>query len=182
LFSLDRYAVGPGCVIVIWLAVAAVVETIWLVGLLTFLFGRRRKSRLLIWLGGIPLVVITCIALLVGGLFGFVMIRSMNPRYVYRDTFHEPASPDVHHIRSKVWSFADEAEVFIRFEARPETFRRIVPEKMEKVSYSDYKKKMPGSNLKPPAWCHRPASRLQRFTSLSPSMVMASASRRRPSS
>ena len=147
---------GPGCVIVVWLAVAAVVGNIWLACLLIFLFGRRRKSRLLVWLGGIPLIGITGIALLAGGVVGFAMIRSTNPRYVYRDTFHEPPSSDVRHIRSKVWSFADEGEVFMRFEASPETFRRIVPEKMEKVSYPDYKKKMPGNNLKPPAWWSPP--------------------------
>jgi hypothetical protein len=107
---------------------------------------------LLIWLGGVPLIAITGIALLVGGIVGFVMIRSTNPRYVYRDAFHEPPSPDVRHIRSKVWAFADEGEAFMRFEASPETFRRIVPKEMQKVSYPEYRKKMPSNNLKPPAW------------------------------
>ena len=147
---------GPGFVIIIWLIIAAFVGTIWLAFLILFLVGVFRKSRDLMWIGGLPVTLITIAALGIACLVGFGILRAMNPRYVYRDAFHQSPSPDVRHLRSKVWSFADEANVFMRFEASPETFRRIVPRDMEKVSYADYKKKMPGNNIKPPTWWSPP--------------------------
>ena len=147
---------GPGCVILVWLIVAAVGGGIWLGCVLLFLIGKLRKSRLIMWLGGVPLALVTIVVVGLVGLLGVAMVRAMNPSYVYEDTFHERPSPDVRHLKSSVWSFADEGHVFMRFEASPETFHRIVPRKMKKVSYSDYKKTMPGSNLKPPAWWSPP--------------------------
>lgn len=130
----------------------------WLGCFLAFLFGKRRKSRLIMWLSGIPLVTISALGVAVIGLVAFGALRSMNPRYVYQDTFHEKPSADVQHLRSHVWSFADEGEVFIRFEASPETVRRILPKAMQRVSYADYKKKMPGNNLHPPSWWQPPTA------------------------
>jgi hypothetical protein len=148
--------VGPGFVIIIWLIIAAFVGSIWLACLVAFIIGKLRKSRLLMWLGGIPLVLITVLVVGVVGLVGFGIMRATNPRYVYQDTFHEKPSSDVRHLKSRVWSFADEADVFMRFEASVATFHRILPPNMEKVSYADYKKRMPGNNLEPPPWWSPP--------------------------
>ncbi len=156
MFSLDRYALGAGCVIVIWFVAAVVLGSIWLGCLLIFLFGRSRKSRLLAWLGGVPLVAITLAGIAIAGVVGFGIVRSMSPRYVYRDTFHESPTADVRHLRSKVWSFADEGHVFMRFEVSPETFRRIMPDDLQKVSYAEYRKRMPSSNIQPPSWWSPP--------------------------
>jgi len=92
------------------------------------------------------------------GLVAFGLLRSTNPRYVYHDTFHEKPSVDVQHLRSRVWSFADTSDVFIRFEASPETLHRVLPKAMQRVSYADYKRRMPGNNLDPPAWWRPPNS------------------------
>ena len=44
----------------------------------------------------------------------------------------------------------------MRFEANPETFHRILPKKMEKISYSDYKEKVHVLDLDPPSWWSPP--------------------------
>src|ERR1041384_2367337 len=79
-------------------------------------------SQVLTWLSGIPLVVITLIGVRLAALVGFGVLRSMNPRSVFRDTFHQAPSHDIRHLKSKVWSFADSRSVFMRFETNPETF------------------------------------------------------------
>lgn len=108
------------------------------------------------WLGGVPLLAISALGLALAGLVGFEVLRSTIPRYVYQDTFHEKPSADVEHLQSRVWSFADEGEVFLRFQAGPETVHRVVPRMMQRVSYPDYCRRMPPRHIKPPAWWQPP--------------------------
>jgi hypothetical protein len=110
------------------------------------------------WLGGLPLVAISAMIVGVVGLVVFSIVRSTIPGYVYQDTFHEKPSADVQHLRSQVWSFADESHQYIRFEANPETFHRIVPKAMEKVSYAEYKEQMSDGHLDPPSWWQPPSA------------------------
>ena len=147
---------GPGFVILIWLFIAGVFGSFWIAALVIFLIGRRKRSRLMMWSGGIPVVCLTTMALGIAGLFGYGIIRVTNPRYVYKDSFGEPPSTDVSRIRSKVYSFADEAHVFLTFKATPETVHRIVPKTLRRVSYGEYGRKMPGNNLVPPSWWKAP--------------------------
>src|ERR1700719_1989474 len=123
---------GPVFVIFFWLLIAAVFGFFWVAGLVIFLIGRRKHSRLMIWLGGIPTVCLTLIAVAIGGLLGYGIIHVTNPRYVYKDAFGEPPSSDVSSIRSKVYSFADEGHVFLTFKAGLETFHRIVPKNLRR--------------------------------------------------
>ena len=110
------------------------------------------------WLSGVPLLTIPAIGIAIVGLVAFGLLRSTNPRYVYQDTFHEKPSADVRHLRSRVWSFADEGDVFLRFEASPETVHRILPKAMRRVSYPEYKQKMPVNNINTPSWWQHPTA------------------------
>lgn len=44
----------------------------------------------------------------------------------------------------------------MRFEASAETFHRILPKEMEKVTFADYRKRMPGNSLSAPRWWAAP--------------------------
>jgi hypothetical protein len=144
--------VGPLFVILIWLFLVSVFAVFWIGAFVLFLFGRRRNSRVATWIGGILLVCITIPAVVVVGFVANGFMRRSNPKLLYADTFHERPSADVIHLRSESSSFADSSHTFMRFEASPETFHRIVPKHMKKITYSDYRKEMPGNNLNPPSW------------------------------
>jgi len=120
--------------------------------LLLFRFARREKWRFITWLAGIPLASISLLGAAVLALVAFEVVRATIPRCVYEDTFHERPSTDVRHIKSKTWSFADEAHVFMSFEASPETFHRILPSEMERVTFTEYRDRMPRNNLVTPPW------------------------------
>ena len=144
---------GPGIVILFWLLMAAIFGALWLASLVVLIIGRRKKSRLMSWLGGIPLSGLTLFACLAIALIAFGVIRSRNPRFVYQDTFREKPSPDVAGIQSDAWSFADSGHVYLRFRASESTFRRIAPKDVPKVTYAQYKDQMPGiAGDSPPAW------------------------------
>lgn len=51
---------GLGFVLLVWAAIAAAVGLIWLVSLGLLLFGWARQSRVLSWLGGVPLALSSC--------------------------------------------------------------------------------------------------------------------------
>jgi hypothetical protein len=144
---------GPGFVILIWLLIAAIFGAFWLASLVVFIIGRRKKSRFMTWLGGIPLSGLTLLACLAIAVVGYGAIRSRNPRFVYQDTFHERPSSDVVAIQSDTWSFADSSHVYLRFHATENTFRRILPKDVPRVSYAEYREQMPViSGDSPPAW------------------------------
>ena len=136
----------------LWGCAAAVLGVVWLAFLLGFIAARRKKWRAFSWLIAVPVALMPLGAIGLAGLVGFGMIRGSIPRYVYEDTFREPPSADVRNIKSKSWGFADSAYVFLRFEASPETFRRIVPQEMQKVTFAEYQKRMASSNASAPEW------------------------------
>ena len=147
---------GPLFVILIWLFLAGVFSIFWIGAFLLFIFGRRRKSRIATWLGGILLICVTLPAIALVGLVANSITRRSTPKLLYAYTFDERPSSDVAHLRTESSSFADSEHTFIRFEANPDTFHRIVPKHMKKVSYSDYQKEIPGNNLDAPSWWSPP--------------------------
>jgi len=143
---------GPLFVILIWLFLASIFLAFWTGAFLLFISGRRRKSRIATWLGGILLVFITLPAIALVGLVANSYARRNNPKLHYADIFHERPGSDIKNLRNESSSFADSEHTFMRFEANPETFHRIVPKHLKKVSFADYRKEMPGNNLDPPSW------------------------------
>ncbi len=159
---------GPLCVILFWLLIASIFGIFWVPALVVFIIGKRRRSKLLMWLGGTPMVFLTAIAVAIVGLIGFGIIRATNPRYVFKDTFGEPPSGDVTEIKSKVYGFADEAYVFLTFKAAPETVHRIIPKDLKKLAYEQYEREMPGTNITPPSWWRRPTATTSEIYLFSP--------------
>jgi hypothetical protein len=144
---------GPGIVILFWLFVAAIFGGLWLLSLVVFIIGLRKRRPVFSWLGGVPLCGLTLLACLAVSAIAYGVIRSRNPAMVYQDTFHEKPSPDVAAIQSDAWSFADSGHVYLRFRATESTFRRIQPKDVSKVSYAQYREQMPViSGDSPPVW------------------------------
>ena len=134
---------GPGLVILFWLILAGIFGAFWLTSLVLFLIGWRKKKPWLKWLGLVPLAGLTRIASLGMCFFAVVTLRAITPRYVFADTFGQKPSTDVTNIKSKVWSFADEADVHLQFQASTETFRRLLPKDLRRVTLEEYNSQMP---------------------------------------
>ena len=146
---------GPAFVILFWAILAGIFGFFWLVSLFLFVIGWRKKKNWLKWLGLIPLVGLTVVALIITVVISIGIVRGITPKYVYTDTFGERPSHDVTNIKSKVWSFADEADVHIQFQTSPETFHRLIPKDLERVTFEKYKEKMPtiaGEESAPKWW------------------------------
>ena len=143
---------GPLFVIVFWLILAGIFGILWIGSLIAFLVGRRKKKRLLKWLGFVHLTGLTLLALLIAGLFAVRAVRAITPEYVFADSLGEKPSADVVNIRSKVWSFADSAEVYLQFQASPETFHRLMPKGLTRLGTGKYNNDMGGVDRDWPDW------------------------------
>jgi hypothetical protein len=125
---------GPLFVIVLWLIAAGIFGILWVGSLVAFLVGKRKRKRLLKWLGLMPLTGLTLLALLIACVFAVGIIRAVTPKYVFADAFGEKPSADIVNIRSKAWSFADSADVFLQFQTTPETFHRLIPKELKRFN------------------------------------------------
>lgn len=143
---------GPGIVIIFWMIIAAIFGGIWLFCLVLYILGRRYRKPIIKWMGLIPLATMTILAVTVGSLIAYRIIRSSIPRYVYADTFHEKPTSDVFQIKSEVFGFADSSHTFIQFKASQGTFEKICPDRLKPMTYSEYKDKLPMTNLENPRW------------------------------
>lgn len=143
---------GPGIVILFWGVIAGVGALVWLGGLVLFIIGRKRKSRLLQWVGGAPFVTLSIFCVIAASMFSYFLVRAWVPRYVYEDTFHQKPTNDVKDIKSSTWSFADSADVYLKFKTTYKTFKEIVPKNLARVSYNEYLEKMPLTDESLPIW------------------------------
>jgi len=150
---------GPGFVILFGMIAAGIFAVVWIISLVTFLFGWWKKSRVLSWLGGVPLCGLSLIATLVLSLILFGIIRSGNPKHVFEDTFREKPSSDVTGIQSDTWYFADGGHTYLRFQASSQTFQRIRPKHLPKATYEQCRERLSAtvgdgcpSDLTPKSW------------------------------
>jgi hypothetical protein len=143
---------GPLFVILIWIFLAGILFAFWIGAFLLFVSGRRRKSRMRTCISGILLVCITLPVIALVALIANSYARRNNPQLHYADIFHERPTADVEYLRNESSSFADSEHTFMCFKASPETFHRIVPKHLKKVSFADYQKEMPGNDLDRPSW------------------------------
>lgn len=149
---------GAGCVIVLWAILASLLATIWLACFAAFAGARWKKWKVASWIAAVPVVLLPLLVAVFAGFVVFGVVRASIPRYVYADTFNEAPTPDVRNIQSDTWSFADSAHVFLRFEASGETFERILPEDMTKVSFVEFQNRGYADTVERPSWWADPTA------------------------
>jgi hypothetical protein len=91
---------GGGVVLLFWLFVAAIYGIFWLLFLALFISGRRKKSPVLTWLGGIPLFCSTSFALLCAGTMVYGLVSVSKPANVYETSFGSQPPADVTNLQS----------------------------------------------------------------------------------
>ncbi|MBW3635520.1 MAG: hypothetical protein KY445_03510 [Armatimonadetes bacterium] len=97
----------------------------WLVSLVVFVLGRKRKSSLWSWLGGVPLGLFSVLALAVVGSILYGTYWNSNPANIYRLAFEKEPAPDVTVLQSYNYAFADTGITFLKFKAAPQTIAQL---------------------------------------------------------
>ncbi len=143
----------------LWLFIFAAFGAAWMMAFGVYCFGRDRNSTVLKWLGGLPLVALTLVG---AGSIGFVIygcVRCSIPSYVYESSFHERPTTDVTNLKSRFWSFADSEQVFLCFQASPETFQRIRPQNLKRIKFDNYRERSTLDLYDAPKWWHPPTEK-----------------------
>lgn len=116
---------GGGIVLLIWLFLAAIYGFFWLLFLTLFIAGRRKKSQLLTWLGGVPLLLSSSFAIFCVGTMAYGLISVSQPANVYAISFGSQPPADVTNMQSSYYCFADTGTTFLKFDTSPATFSKL---------------------------------------------------------
>jgi hypothetical protein len=144
---------GPGIVILFWLVVAGIYGFIFLVLAGLCILGWKKRWIWLKWLTGIPAACMALLAISLTLLLTCGILRSMNPRSIFKDTFGESASAEVKDIHSKMWWFADTGSVYLTFKTSETEFRRLVPSGLTERTAAEMERETPGeSGSSAPSW------------------------------
>jgi hypothetical protein len=143
---------GPLFVLLFWGIIAAICGGIWIAAIVFFFISRKKQWKLAKWFSGSVVVTMPLLGFILVSVKAFGIVRASIPQYVFKDTFHRPPGESVRNINSKVWRFADEGNVYIRFETDIGTFRKLVPEGLPKVTKEEYEKKGWSESSDPPSW------------------------------
>jgi hypothetical protein len=117
-----------------WLFLAAICGLFWLLFLALFVSGRRKKSRSLMWLGGVPLVISSGIATFCIGTMVYGLNSVSQPANVYELSFGSQPPADVKNLQSSYYSFADTGTTFLKFNASPSTIRTLTAQKWVRLT------------------------------------------------
>ncbi len=143
---------GAGFVIMFWLIIAAILGTIWLCTLVLFIVAWKKRWKVLKWLSGTAVVGGVVIALAAGGLLAYKLVRASIPSYVFTDVFYTKPTESVRDIKSKVFWFADTGSIYLRFHTDIDTFRRLVPKDLKRVTKQEFEEKKWQEGNKHPSW------------------------------
>lgn len=137
---------GAGIVFLIWLFLAAIYGLFWLLFLVLSVSGRRKKSHLLTWIGGIPLALSTGFIVFCVGMLAYGFISMSKPANVYELSFGVQPPADVTNMQSSYWCFADTGTAFLKFNTSPRTVNkltakgwvRLTGQKLQEESFSNF--------------------------------------------
>ena len=135
---------GPAFVILFWLILAGIYSFVFLAFVGMWFFGKKRKIIWLKWLGGLPATGMAALALLVVSVVALGIICSMNPRWVFKETFNAVPPASVSKIQSSFYSFADSGDVYLRFQTSQEEFEKLASTNLVKKTAEEMKDDAPG--------------------------------------
>ncbi len=125
---------GPVFSILFWLILCAIYAGIFLFFAGLTILGWFKKWRWLSWLAGIPATLMVVLAVVVAGLYCFVIIDSMNPRSVYANTFGVKPAADVTDIQSDLYWFADTGSTYLKFRTTEDRFRSLLASDLSPIT------------------------------------------------
>lgn len=125
---------GPVFSILLWLILAGIYGFFWLLFLSLFIVGKIKKSRMLSWIGGIPLLLSTTFAVFTLCTIIWGIFSVSKPANVYEITFGTPPPADVTDIQSHDWYFADSGLTYLKFKASPTTIKKLTTKDWHQLS------------------------------------------------
>ena len=134
---------SAGLVAFFWLILAGIYGFIWLIFLTLFIVGKIKKSRVLSWIGGVPLALSTTFALIFLGTVAWGIISVSKPSNVYKITFGTPPPADVTDLQSQYWYFADTGSTYLKFKTSPATIKKLTANNWHQLT----KEKLKGENF-----------------------------------
>ena len=134
---------GPGFVILIWLILAGIYGCIFLAFAGIWFWGRKKSITWLKWLGKVPAIGMAVAALFIIAVVPWGIVRSMNPRWVFKETFDTAPPAAVSKIQSSFYSFADGGDVYLRFQTSNEEFQELVSTNLVKKTAEEMKRDTP---------------------------------------
>ena len=135
---------GAGFVIFLWLILAGIYGCIFLAFVGVWFWGRKKNITWLKWLGKIPAIAMATVALIIILFITWGIVCSMNPRWVFKQTFNIIPPASVSKIQSSLYSFADTDDVYLRFQTSEEEFNKLVSANLKKKTAEDMKRDTPG--------------------------------------
>jgi hypothetical protein len=134
---------SAGLVTFFWLILAGIYGFFWLIFLALFIVGKINKSRVLSWIGGVPLLLSTTFALFFLGTVVWGIISVSKPSNVYKITFGTPPPADVTNLQNQYWYFADTGSTYLKFKTSPTTIKKLTandwhPLTGEKLKSTDF--------------------------------------------
>ena len=137
----------------IWLIFAGIYGFAFLGFVGVWFFGKKKKIVWLKWLGGLSATGMAALALLVISVLALGLICSMNPRWVFKETFNTAPPASVSKIQSSFYSFADTGDVYLRFLTSQEEFERLASTNLVKKTAEEMQRDTPGEfDAEVPKW------------------------------
>ena len=144
---------GSGFVIIFWGIILAFFALVWLGLVALTILGWNKKKAWLKWCAGIPAVIMLLIGVTLGGFIASGILRSMNPKAVFKDTFGVPPAPVVADIKSDVYWFADTGSIYLRFKTTEDDFRKLKLKGLVERTMDKMKEEVPFEiGSKAPVW------------------------------
>ena len=114
--------------------------------------GWRKRVAWLKWGAGLTALGMAVLGCLAVGLLGYGIYWSSRPANVFQETFGESPSAAVSDVQSRLYWFADNGEVRLRFHTTSEEFDRLVPPDLMAIPADLLRKKVGYSSGSQPEW------------------------------
>jgi hypothetical protein len=135
---------GAGFAILFWLIFAGIYGCIFLAFVGAWFLGKKKKITWLKWIGGVPAIGMAAVAFFIVFFIAWGIVSSMNPRWVFKETFNTAPPSSVSKIQSSFYSFADTGVVYLRFQTSQVEFKKLVSTNLVKKTAEEMTRDTPG--------------------------------------
>jgi hypothetical protein len=135
---------GAGLVIFIWLILAGMYGCIFLAFTGAWFWGRKKNITWLKWLGKVSAIGMATIAIFLVAFIAWGIIRSINPRSIFKEEFGIAPPASISKIQSSYYWFADTGDEYLRFQTSQEEFDKLVSTNLKKKTAEEMKRDTPG--------------------------------------
>ncbi len=132
---------------------AGIYGSIFLFLVALFILGWLKRKPWLKWLAGISAISMVLLTVTFMSIISFIIIDAVSPSGIYKATFGEPPSAQIHELKNSIYWFADTGSVYLQFKTTESEFLRLVPDKLIEQSMDEMQINAPSEyGTHPPQW------------------------------